>query len=68
MRLPRALTEPCEPLPLLQVEPGQDLRQPILENRVESERVHAECTARHKAVVDAVNPRARTERASRSNR
>ena len=66
IRLPAELVQPCEPLPMLDVQPGVDLRGPILENRVESERVHAECAARHRAVVESVTPRARPERPTRS--
>lgn len=68
IRLPTALIAPCEPLPALQVEPGQDLRPAILSNRADSERVHAECSARHRAVVQAVNPAKRPERATRQPR
>jgi hypothetical protein len=67
VRLPASLTQPCEPLPKLEVEPGADLRPAILENRVESERAHAECAARHQAVVDAVKP-TRAQRAERKQR
>lgn len=68
IRLPAALTAPCDPLPALQVEPGQDLRPAILSNRVESERVHAECSARHRAVIQAVNPTTRPTRPERNPR
>jgi hypothetical protein len=67
-RLPAALVAACDPLPKLDVAPGADLRPAILENRVESERVHAECAARHRAVVEAVNPRQRETRERRTHR
>jgi hypothetical protein len=57
VRLPAALVQPCDPLPPLAVSPGEDLRPAILSNRVEAERVHSECIARHRAVVQAINPR-----------
>jgi hypothetical protein len=66
--LPLALTAACDPLPPLVAVPGQDLRGPLLQNRAEAERVHAECTARHRAVVQAVNPASRPARADRSTR
>jgi hypothetical protein len=68
VRLPPALTAPCEPLPLLTVEIGQDLRPAVLQNRVDSERVHAECSARHRAVIQAVNPATRKPRPTRNER
>ena len=68
IRLPATLTAPCEPLPALAVEPGQDLRPAILSNRVESERVHAECSARHRAVLQAINPATRPNRPERKPR
>lgn len=64
IRLTAELVKPCEPLPMLDVATGEDLRPAILSNRVESERVHSECMAKHKAVIQAVNPRA--HRAPRS--
>lgn len=68
VRLPPSMADPCEPLPRLVVADGQDLRPAILDNRVESERVHAECTAKHRAVVNAVAERTRKPHASRSTR
>jgi hypothetical protein len=68
VRLPAALVAPCEPLPALAVEPGQDLRPAVLQNRVESERVHAECSARHRAVIQAVTPATRQPRPTRNER
>lgn len=68
IRLPASMTAPCEPLPKLAVETGQDLRPAVLANRVESERVHAECMARHRALVDAVNPTTRPPRTERTPR
>lgn len=54
MRLTAAMREPCDPLPKLAVaENEQDMRPALLANRVESERVLAECSARHQAVVEA---------------
>jgi hypothetical protein len=62
------MVAPCEPLPSLDVQIGQDLRPAILENRVEAERVHAECSARHRAVIQAVQPTTRPTRQPRSPR
>lgn len=44
----------CTPLPKLQAEVGQDMRQALLQNRAESEAVHRECIARHRGVLRAV--------------
>jgi hypothetical protein len=57
----------CTPLPKLQVEVGQDMRQALLQNRAESEAVHRECIARHRGVLkavgsDTVQPVARPDR------
>lgn len=68
VRLTAAMVQPCEPLPALQAQPGEDLRPLLLANRVESERVHAECSARHRAVVQAVEPRANPRRGVRAPR
>lgn len=62
------MKQPCEPLPKLLAEPGEDLRPLVLANRVESDRVHDECAARHRAVVNAVEPAARPARAPRAPR
>jgi hypothetical protein len=49
------LRKPCEPLPPLEVKPGeQDMRPELLRNRADAERTHAECTARHRGVLRAV--------------
>jgi hypothetical protein len=68
IRLPAIMTAPCEPLPPLDVKLGEDLRPAILSNRADSERVHAECMARHRAVVNAVNHSTRPNRTERSPR
>jgi hypothetical protein len=66
--MPAIMTVPCEPLPPLEVKLGEDLRPAILANRAETERVHAECMARHRAVVNAVNPATRPPRTERNAR
>jgi hypothetical protein len=68
IRLPASMTAPCEPLPPLDVKLGEDLRPAILSNRADSERVHAECMARHRAVVNAVNSSTRPPRTERTSR
>ena len=49
-----ALRVPCEPLPPLVANVGDDLREAVLLNRVASEAVHDECAARHRAVLKGV--------------
>ena len=49
-----AIRAPCEPLPPLAVADGDDMRPALLRNRIDSERVHAECSARHRAALRAV--------------
>ncbi len=44
----------CAPLPLLDAQVGDDLREAVLRNRVRSEAVHEECMAKHKGVLQAV--------------
>lgn len=68
IRLPAIMTAPCDPLPPLSVSLGEDLRPAILANRADAERVHAECMAKHRAVVNAVNPSTRPPRTERTAR
>lgn len=63
-RISEQLRQPCEPLPPLVVEPGtQDMRPALLANRADADRVHQDCTLRHKGVIEAVGatPAARRE-------
>jgi len=54
-QISEALRQPCEPLPRLDLKPGeQDMRPELLRNRADAERAHAECTARHRGVLRAV--------------
>ena len=72
-----ALKKPCDPLPKLAVDPKDtDIRPELLENRAASERVHAECSSRHRGVLRAIgvepevrsNARQEAIKAQRANR
>lgn len=65
-QISEALRKACEPLPPLDVKPGeQDMRPELLRNRAAAERTHAECTARHRGVLRAVGVEPSELRAAR---
>lgn len=53
--LDKTLTEPCEPLPEINLVIGQDIRTAWLESRALDVKTHNECVAKHKSLLDAVN-------------
>jgi hypothetical protein len=48
------LSEPCAPLPEINLVIGQDIRTAWLESRAADVKVHNECMAKHQGVLDAV--------------
>jgi hypothetical protein len=65
-QISEALRRACEPLPPLDVKPGeQDMRPELLRNRAAAERTHSECTARHRGVLRAVGVEPSELRAAR---
>lgn len=54
-QISETLRAPCDPLPPLDVKPGeQDMRPELLRNRAGADRAHAECMAKHRGVLRAV--------------
>jgi hypothetical protein len=52
--LDATLSEPCAPLPEINLVIGQDIRTAWLESRAADVKVHNECMAKHQGVLDAV--------------
>lgn len=68
-QISETLRTPCEPLPKMEVKPGEkDMRPELLRNRADAERAHAECTARHTGVLRAVGVEPSASRAARQAR